>query len=123
MSYSIDLKERVVDFVEKGGSKVEAAKLFSVGKRTIFKWIKKKRERGSLANKRRDSSPRKLQEELLKEYLRKHPDDYLREIAVVFKVTPEAVFYACKRWKLTYKKKRYSTKKETRNYEKSFKKK
>lgn len=104
MSYSIDLKKRVLDFIEEGGSKVEAAKRFSIGRRTVFKWINKKRELGSLANKKRVSLPRKLQEESLKKYLRKHPDHYLREIAVVFKVTPEAVLYACKRWNLTYKK-------------------
>ncbi|MBX9577366.1 MAG: transposase [Chthoniobacterales bacterium] len=104
MSYSIDLKKRVLGFIEEGGSKVEASKRFSIGRRTIFKWINKKRERGTLANKKRISLPRKLQEESLKKYLRKHPDHYLREIAVVFKVTPEAVFYACRRWDLTYKK-------------------
>ena len=104
MSYSIDLKKRVLDFIEEGGSKVEATKRFSVGRRTIFKWINKKREQGTLTNKKRVSSPRKLREELLKKYLRKHPDHYLREVAIVFKVTPEAVFYACRRWSLTYKK-------------------
>jgi transposase len=44
MSYSIDLKKRVVSFIEEGGSKVEATKRFSVGRRTVFKWMKKKRE-------------------------------------------------------------------------------
>lgn len=104
MSYSIDLKKRVLGFIEEGGSKVEATKRFSVGRRTIFKWINKKRDRGTLANKKRVSSPRKLREESLKKYLQKHPDLYLREIAIVFNVTPEAVFYACKRWSLSYKK-------------------
>ncbi len=104
MSYSIDLKKRVLGFIEEGGSKVEATKHFSLGRRTIFKWINKKREEGTLENKKRISSPRKLQEEDLKKYLRKHPDHYLREIAIAFKVTPEAVFYACRRWSLTYKK-------------------
>ena len=69
MSYSIDLKKRVVSFIEEGGSKVEATKRFSVGRRTVFKWMKKKRERGTLANKKRVSSPRKLQEEKLKKYI------------------------------------------------------
>ena len=64
MSYSIDLKKRVLDFIEEGGSKVEATKRFSVGRRTIFKWINKKREQGTLTNKKRVSSPRKLREEL-----------------------------------------------------------
>lgn len=104
MSYSIDLKKRTLNFIEQGGSKAEASQLFSVGKRTVFTWIKQQKERGTLANKERVSSPRKLQEEALKMYIRKHPDHYLREIAAVFKVTPEAVFYACKRWNLTYKK-------------------
>ena len=39
MSYSIDLRKRVVDYVEKGGRIAQAAGLFQVGRATIYRWL------------------------------------------------------------------------------------
>ena len=36
MSYSIDLRQRVVDFVRQGGSKSEAARLFGVSRGRVY---------------------------------------------------------------------------------------
>ena len=39
MTYSIDLRQRVVDYVERGGSKVAAARVFNVSRGTIYNWF------------------------------------------------------------------------------------
>ena len=39
MRYSPDLRKRVLDFIQAGGSKTEAAKRFNVGRTTIYKWL------------------------------------------------------------------------------------
>ena len=39
MSYSIDLRKRVVDYVENGGRIAQAAGLFQVGRATIYRWL------------------------------------------------------------------------------------
>ena len=39
MSYSSDLRKRVLNFIEAGGSKVEAAKRFGVARTTIYQWL------------------------------------------------------------------------------------
>jgi len=39
MAYSDDLKQRVLAFVAAGGSKAEAAQLFSVARSTVFVWL------------------------------------------------------------------------------------
>ena len=39
MSYSQDLKKRVLLHIKKGSGKTEAAALFSVGRSTIYKWL------------------------------------------------------------------------------------
>ncbi|MBX3487373.1 MAG: IS630 transposase-related protein [Candidatus Paracaedibacteraceae bacterium] len=41
MSYSVDLRERVVKFIEEGGSKSSAAILFCIDRSTILGWLKK----------------------------------------------------------------------------------
>ena len=40
MAYSQDLRERVLGFVEKGGSKEEAAERYGVGVSTVYLWCK-----------------------------------------------------------------------------------
>ena len=39
MRYSIDLRKRVLDFVEAGGSKAEASRRFSVSRTIIYEWL------------------------------------------------------------------------------------
>jgi len=48
MEYSLDLRERVIAFVEQGGKKVDASVLFNVSRPTINIWIKLKQETGAL---------------------------------------------------------------------------
>ena len=39
MSYSIDLRKRVVDYVENGGRIAQATGLFEVERATIYRWL------------------------------------------------------------------------------------
>jgi transposase len=48
--YSLDLRERVVAAVEKGGmSRRQAAKQFGLGDSTVIGWVRRFRETGSVA--------------------------------------------------------------------------
>lgn len=111
MTYSIDLRKRVLEYVEKGFTVREAVAIFGISVRSIRTWIKRKKE-GILPPKKREANPRKIETSLLIKYLDENPDAYLREIADVFGVTIPAVFYACKRLKITLKKRSRSTRKE-----------
>ncbi|WP_052436088.1 IS630 transposase-related protein [Neochlamydia sp. EPS4] len=95
-----------------------ASHVFGVTVRTLTNWIKQK-ERGYLAPKKRRQSPSKIDSEKLKLYINQAPDAYLREIAEAFGVTIASVFYACKRLKITLKKRHPSTRKEMRISEKN----
>ena len=122
MPYSNDLRQRVMQFVETGGCKKEAVKIFGVCLKTIWNWIKRKKE-GNLAPKVRVTPSRKIDRQLLLEFIDSHPDAYLREIADHFGVSIQAIFYACKRHKISLKKRLSFTKKEMRIKELNFKKK
>lgn len=112
MAYSYDLRSKALNYIEKNGSKLEASRIFGVTVRTLFNWIKRK-EKGCLVPKRtKDKRPYKIDEEKLKAYIEEHPDAYLREIAEVFGITISAVFYACRRLKITLKKRPRSIKRE-----------
>lgn len=105
MTYSTDLRKKALDYIEKGGSKEEASRIFGVTTRTLLNWIKRKKIGCLAPNKRKERTPHKIENEKLKAYLKEHPDAYLREIAQFFGAAVTTVFYACKRLKITLKKK------------------
>jgi transposase len=122
MTYSLDLRKKALEYIEKGGSKMEASRIFGVSPPTIFNWIKRKNARNLAPSKTKKRRPYKIDRAKLKEYIDQNPDSYLREIAEVFGTSINAVFKACKELRITLKKNRSSTKKETKKKEKIFRK-
>lgn len=100
MPYSVDLRQRVVDYVEQGHSVPEAVTIFQVPKSTIYRW----RNRKSLAPTVVKTRRRKLDKTLLLQHVRDYPDARLIDRARTFEVDPSAISYALKRWGITVKK-------------------
>jgi transposase len=117
MTYSLDLRKKAIEYVKSGGTLTSAANIFGVRSRTIWNWIQRKKQ-GILEPKKYETSPRKIDNDQLKLFIKKYPDAYLREIAEEFDVGPSAVFYALKRLKITLKKRRAITKKGMKKREK-----
>lgn len=60
-AYSLDLRERLIDAVDAGGSARAAARRFQVSASTAVKWVQRKRETGSVkAKPMHDHPPAKL---------------------------------------------------------------
>ena len=116
MTYSQDLRKKALEYIEQGNTQKETATVFGVNSRTIWNWISRK-NKGILQAKKYEVSPRKIDNDSLIQYIKNHPDAYLREIAEEFKVDPSAIFYACKRLKITLKKRQKTTKSATRKQE------
>lgn len=117
MTYSIDLRKKALNYIENGGTWRMASEIFGVTPRTLANWLRKKKQQ-DLAPKARRPSPSKIDSNKLRRFIQEHPDAYLREIAKEFCSTIQAVFYACKRLKITLKKRYHTTKKEmTKNEE------
>lgn len=74
MNYSIDLRERVIKFIEDGGTKVEAARIFCMCRHTIYNWLKKKSTKGRLQDDPPKKSWKKLNPELLESYVQQNPE-------------------------------------------------
>lgn len=53
--YFLDFKQGALDYIKEGHSRVEAAKVFDVGVRTLFTWEKKLREQEHLERKNESS--------------------------------------------------------------------
>lgn len=94
MTYSKDLRERVIEFVCSGGSKTKAAKQFGVSRWCIYDWL----SRESLAPKKQGCPrPWKLDPEQLEAHVRQYPDAYQHERAMFFGVSRHSIGYGLKR--------------------------
>ena len=100
MTYGIDLRKRVVDFVNEGGSKAEASRRFEVSLWCVDDW----RKREDLAPKAQSERHRKIDKEALRRHVAQYPDALLRERAELFDVRINAIWSMMRKMKLTYKK-------------------
>jgi transposase len=102
MAHSKDLRARVCAYVRGGGSKTEAAKIFSVGRSQVYAWLRLGDQ--LTAKKPGPRGPHKLDHDALRKAVEMRPDSRLQEIAVQFGVVPSAVHYGLKRLSITHKK-------------------
>jgi transposase len=112
-AYSEDLREKIVEALERGMGKSQAARTFSVSISSVKRYAKMAEEGGSLAPKNRPGSKPKLDErsrKLLQADLEEHPFltlqqrcEYLRAVASV-EVSRSTVCRAIKRMDSTRKK-------------------
>jgi len=118
-AYSIDLRKKGVSFIASGGGKREAAKVFSVGEDTIYRWLKREKA-GDLSPKKRTEFPRKVDPQKLQEHVAKNPDHTLIEIAKAMNVGRQAVFTWLRRLGITRKKRPRSIKNVSKKNVQSF---
>ena len=104
MSYSKDLRERVVEYKQSGHTYEETHAIFKVAISTIQKWEKQQKETGSLEKKELHRGFRKIDPEKLKSYVAEHPDAYQSEMAREFGCSESGIRDALKRLKITRKK-------------------
>jgi transposase len=76
--YSEDLRKKIVEAVQRGMPKIEAARTFGVGISSVKRYVATCREGRSLAPKKRPGSKPKLDPEsarkLLEVHLKEHPE-------------------------------------------------
>jgi putative transposase len=107
--YSVDLREKVLNFVSSGASKRKAGKVFGIGEDSVYRWIRLQNTQGNLNPKKPIFSPKKIDPDELRKYVETNPDHTLKEIAAVMKVSFHTVWKWLKRLKITIKKKRFAT--------------
>lgn len=115
--YSVDLRRRVLEYIEETADKRKASQLFKVGIATIYRWIARKKENGNVEPSPKKAYKKKIDDYKLIAYVKENPDHFLSEIAAHFNTTLQAIFYALQRLKITRKKKLRFTRKEMRKPE------
>lgn len=102
MAHSVDLRRRVVAYVESGGSKAEAARIFQVSRPRIYEWMGRG---GDLSiRKTGPKGSHKVDMERLQLQISRTPDATLQEVAAAQGVHYSTISYALKRLGHTRKK-------------------
>lgn len=107
----MDLRKRVLQYLEKNNDKIKASQFFQVGIATVYRWVARKKQRGSVEPLKKKSTYKKIDDQKLIAYVEKNPDHFLSEIGKYFGLTLQAIFYALQRLKITRKKRLRSTRK------------
>ena len=86
-SYSADIRERVIERVECGASRREAAEYFEVSASTAVKWLQRWRDTGSSTAKPRGGSTSPLEKyaNWLLTFVAKQPDLTLDEVVAAMR--------------------------------------
>lgn len=103
MSYSKDLRERVLAYQAEGHTIKETSEVFKVGTTTISAWKKLLSEKGNLGEKELTRKARKFESEKLRTYINKNPDATLKEIEKEFGGSKSGAFDALELEKLSLK--------------------
>jgi len=102
MAYSTDLRKRVLDFINAGGSKAAAERRFRVSRRTIYNWLEA--EDPFAYGKPGPKGPRHIDYDALQQHVADFPDHTLAERAIHFGVSPHGISYALSKLNITRKK-------------------
>ena len=90
-AYALDLRERVVTFVQGGGTRAEAARRFQLGERSVYRYLAAAKT-NTLAPKTSWGAWRKLDPAKLQAHVKKHADATLAELAAALGVSHNAVW-------------------------------
>jgi putative transposase len=101
MPYSLDLRQRVIEFIETGEGISKAAKTYRVSRATIYRWLGREELKPTKVTRRK----RKLDWEAVRKDVEQNPDLKLSDRAKKFGVRTNAVWYAIEKMKITRKKK------------------
>ena len=104
MAYSIDFRQRVLEYISEGNTQEKASKIFKIGTMTIKRWKRLLSETGGLSIRVSEREGWVYNADKLREYIRENPQAYLREIAEHFGGSIPGAANALAREKITLKK-------------------
>ena len=103
--YSIDLREKVIEYINKGNSQKSASEIFAIHKNTINRWWIRYKTEGMFAARIRLGLKSKVNKKELEEFVRNNPDTTLSRAGIKFGITAWQVGRILKKLGFSYKKK------------------
>jgi transposase len=106
MSYSLDLKERVINWVRRGKSRLSASQVFEVHYQTVKAWLTNYKDTGEYAATPRERSKHgKVNLDMLRQEISASPDSFQSELACHVGVSQSTISRTLAKLDITHKKK------------------
>jgi len=85
MAYSVDLRVRVIDYIDNGHSVPETANIFQVSINTVRNWLRLKDETGDVFCRAYTGGAKlKVSQDEFENYVNSHPNQTLKEMGEHF---------------------------------------
>lgn len=104
-AYSIDLRKKVIKFIEEGNSQQLATKIYTLNKATVNRWWLRYKKEGHVNPRINQGRKARIDMTELKKYVDAHPDSRLCDISLKFMVSINAIHRWLKKLGYSYKKK------------------
>lgn len=104
-AYSIDLRKRVIKYIEQGNSYAASSRRYEVSRETARKWHIRWQKEGHCNLKPRPGKKSRLSEQEFTNYVDTHPNATLAQIGKHFGMKAQSAHYYMKKFKYNYKKK------------------
>jgi transposase len=102
-AYSLDFRKRVIAYINEGASKAQAARLFKIGRASIYRFLVLDQQ-DKLAPQKSWGHWRKLDPDALRAFLEKKTDATLAELKREFNVSIATLWKCLIKMKITLKK-------------------
>lgn len=103
--YDMDLREKVIAFLESGNSQRLASKTFNISKTTVNTWYARYKKEGSYAAKKRIGAKPRILEDNFTKYIRDNQNLTAKDIGKHFRISASGVRYWLKKFRFSFKKK------------------
>lgn len=91
--YSLDLREKVIRFLEEGKSKKEASMVFKLNQKTVAIWYKRYKEEGHYNPRKRLGTKPTIDSIKFKSYVSKNANETSEEIGKAFGLSAAGARY------------------------------
>jgi transposase len=115
MAYSTDYKKCAVEYKRNKHTFEETKEIFRMSRSTYYEW--EKEYDAGFPEKQKRTCKKKIDKNVLQQMVMERPDSELAELAEPFNCTPQAIFYALKRMKITLKKRHSHTLRNQKKHE------
>lgn len=107
--YSLDLRNKVIKFLEAGNSQILASKVFALNISTVNRWYLRYRREGNYLPRKRPGAKSKINQEELISYIKINPDMKLQDLSKKLGISAWGVYYWLRKLGYRYKKKPIAT--------------
>ena len=103
-AYSIDLRKRVIEYIEEGNNYISASNRYKISRETVRKWYIRYRTEGHYNEKPRKGKKSRIIRSEFENYVKTHSGATLAQIGSHFKMTGRSVHYYMQKFSFAYKK-------------------